>query len=631
MLVYFDLEADGLIDEATVVHCGVFLEAATGIERVFLSHQVEEMLAYMDTCKFLVAHNAIGYDFPLLKILHGYEYRGFVVDTAIMSRLQDADRKAPFNCPVKNRPHSLQAWGYRVGRGKVDHEDWSTFTPEMLHRCEEDVRILKLVHEALKVEGGEQWREANKLAHKLFPILHEQEQYGWLIDQDQLNKNISLLSHWIKRIDKVVVPMLPMVLEIEEVKKEGEYNYVRKPFLKSGKPAAIVENSAIDPVLVGGQFSRISFRQVNLDSGQEVKAWLLREGWTPDKWNYKTDKAGRAIKDDKGRLIKTSPILNGDDSFKGVQGKVGKLIARRVQCRHRRSGLEGWQRNVRTDGRLAQRITGICTTGRLKHSGIVNVPNGDAFFGKMMRKCFVAKDGFKLVGVDADSCQLRMLAACMGDAKYQQTILTGNKAIGTDVHSVNKVMAGLNTRGQAKTFIYGFLFGGGDKLIGEIVGGGFKEGKAIKDKFLSKLPKLKALISQLEKEWKLTATKKESERFGGYEYSNGTVKGVDGRPIRVESDHKLLVFLLQNMEAVLMQQAIVILKEWLDAKGWVHGREYGFVGQAHDEWTAEVREDLASEYKRLAEQSIVVAAEHIGLSCPHSGEAEIGNNWLEIH
>ena len=630
MLCYFDLEADGLLDQATQMWCGVFIEGRSGTKHVFLQDQVQEMLDYMDTCSILVAHNGIGYDMPLLRKLYGYEYKGTVIDTALMSRLQDPERKAPFNCPNKNRPHSLEAWGYRVGRGKPEHEDWTQYSEEMLHRCSEDVEILRLVHAALKEEGGPAWRDAHKLTHDLFTVLQEQEQYGWLVDQDWIHKAISMLSHWIERIDKVVVPMLPYVLEIEESKKDGEYNYVRKPFLKSGKPASIVENSSVDPVLVGGQFSRIKFRQVNLDSNAETKDWLLREGWKPEKWNYKKDKAGRKVKDDKGRLIKTSPILNGDDAFNGVEGKVGNLIAKRVQCRHRRSNLEGWLKLIRDDGRISQSIAGICTTARLKHRGIVNVPGGDSFFGKWMRKAFIAKDGYKIVGCDADSCQLRMLAGCMGDDEYTQAILNGDKSIGTDIHSVNQKKAGLATRAQAKTFIYGFLFGAGDAKIGEIVGGSAKEGKEIKEKFLAQLPKLATLLDRLTKEWRSTA-KKRTNDWGGIDYYGGFVTGVDGRPIAVSSEHQILVYLLQNMEAVLMQHAQVLLKQRLDSKGWVHGRDYGFVAAVHDEFSAEVKEDLAEEYKTLAEQSIEEAAKILKLKCPHKGEGEIGNSWWEVH
>lgn len=634
MLVYFDLEADGLLDTATRVWCGVFIEGKTGKKHVFLEHQVQEMLGYMDRCSILVAHNGVGYDFPLLKMLYGYEYKGTVVDTALMSRLQDPERKAPFNCPIKNRPHSLDAWGYRVGRGKPSHEDWTQYSEEMLHRCTEDVEILRLVHSALKEEGGKAWTKAHKLTHDLFEILQLQQDYGWLVDREYMHKSIKMLTHWIDRIDKVVVPMLPYVLEVEEVKKEGAYNYVKKPFLKSGKPAAIVENSAIDPVLVGGQFSRISFRQVNLDSNMEVKDWLLREGWQPEKWNYKTDKAKRKIKDDKGRLIKTSPILNGDDPFKGVQGKVGKMIAKRVQCRHRRSNVEGWLKLIRDDGRISQRITGICTTARLKHSGIVNVPGGDSFFGKWMRKCFIAKEGYKIVGVDSAGCQNRMLAARVGDPFFTETLINGDKKKGTSIHQINqKAIADRGftvSYGNSKNLNYAFMFGASDNKLGEIVGENKEAGATIREALLSVSTGFSVLVESLTKEWRSNA-KRRTNDWNRLEYYDGWVEGLDGRPIFIASEHQILVYVLQSDEAIMMQTALVLLKDWLDCKGWKHGVEYGFVANIHDEYQAEVRDDCIGEYCKLATKAITEAGKRLKIDCPHEGEADVGINWYETH
>ena len=41
-----------------------------------------------------------------------------------------------------------------------------------------------------------------------------------------------------------------------------------------------------------------------------------------------------------------------------------------------------------------------------------------------------------------------------------------------DIHSYNQQSAGLPTRDNAKTFIYGTLYGAGDEKVGQIVGKG---------------------------------------------------------------------------------------------------------------------------------------------------------------
>ncbi|MGJ8839522.1 hypothetical protein AB9H28_24425, partial [Salmonella enterica subsp. enterica serovar Kentucky] len=89
----------------------------------------------------------------------------------------------------KAGPHSIEAWGYRLGRGKPEHEDWSQFSPEMLHRCSEDVEIQYLTMLELHKEGkANNWTDAYNLTFKLFEILQLQEEYGWLADRTYMER-----------------------------------------------------------------------------------------------------------------------------------------------------------------------------------------------------------------------------------------------------------------------------------------------------------------------------------------------------------------------------------------------------------------------------------------------------------
>ena len=622
----FDLEGNGLLDTITTVWCGVFKNIHTMEVRKFGPKDVQRMLDFMtDETDVLIAHNGIGYDFPVLRKLHHYVYPGKVVDTLLMSRLQEPNRRLPFNCPNKRTgPHSVAAWGYRVGRGKPDHDEWDRFSDAMLHRCSEDVEIQHLIYNALLQEGkGFNWRGAHLTTFNVFRIFQQQEEYGWLTDAEHIETCLHMLTHWIDRIGRALTPKLSLVLVIDEVNKRGERGWVRKPFMKSGQYSQSVmtwcEKNGYDPATkpVGGPFTRVSYRLVDLDSIKETKVYLLDEGWVPDKWNYN---------DDGGR---TSPKLGHDDPFMGITSGIGRLIARRVQCKHRRSQIEGWNKRIRPDGRLPQVISGIAATGRLTHKNIVNVPGGDAFFGKWMRKIFIAKKGYKIVGTDSASCQLRMLAARMGDAAYQDTIVNGRKEDGTDVHTVNQKAAGLDTKAQAKTFIYAFLFGGGDEKIGTIVGGGKAAGAKLKTQFLRKIPALKALLESLLEEWRGNAKRRKGR--WGTEYYDGWIVGLDGRPIKIPSEHMVLVYMLQSDEAIMMQVALSFFDKWVTTRGYVHGVEYGYVANVHDEFQVEVREDLADLFGKLAAKAIVVAAELLKINCPHAGEYDVGNNWYETH
>ena len=68
------------------------------------------------------------------------------------------------------------------------------------------------------------------------------------------------------------------------------------------------------------------------------------------------------------------------------------------------------------------------------------------------------------------------------DGEYAKLILDG------DIHTANQKAAGLETRDQAKTFIYALCYGAGPSRIGEIVGKGAKEGALLRKRFFATMP-----------------------------------------------------------------------------------------------------------------------------------------------
>lgn len=583
-------------------------------------------MAYLDTVDILVMHNGIGYDLPLLEKLFNWKFKGKIVDTLLMSRLLKPKRQIPYNCPNKKvGPHSIEAWGWRVGRGKPEHNDWEVFSEEMLHRCTEDVEILRLVYdELLKEAKGKHWRDAFLLTFDLFKYLQKQEEYGWLADREHMLRCIHQLDRWIALIDRAVYKYLPNVLEINETKKQGVYNFLQKPFLKSGKYSESVSNWILDSGLVGVDspvgacFSRVGFRKTNLNSNDETKTFLLEAGWEPKEWNT----------DDEGN--RTSPKLSKDDPFEGINGKLGKLVAKRVQCRQRKSIIQGLLESIRADGRIAASVANLAETGRATHRGIVNIPGAKSFYGKQMRMTFVAQAGFVLVGTDSDSCQLRMLAARMGDKAYTEALINGDKKLGTDNHSLTMRIGELDTRDRAKNVIYCMIFGGGDPKLAKTANKPIGSGPELRKKLYAGLPGLARLKEELTAEWRSNAKKRFNTKFNRMEYYDGWVVGLDGRPIYIASEHAVLVYVLQSDEAIMMTKAYNLLNERL-IKKYQYGKDFGVVCFYHDEFTVECREEIAEDVKKISEQCIVDAALYYNIQCPHKGDGKIGKDWYAIH
>jgi hypothetical protein len=623
----FDIETDGLLPDLTRVWCAVVKDLDDGTVTKFDPDNIGDLTNLLDSFDCLIGHNVIGFDMPALRKVYAWTFKGQVIDTVLMSRMQRPRRRSP---PMGkwSTPHSLAAWGYRVGRGKVEHDEWDKYTPAMLHRCAEDVEVLELTYHALLEEGkGEGWDNCHRLNARLFTLLQQQQEYGWLVDQPHMDRCIYFLTRWMGLIDGVVVPKLPLVVEVKEGKKDGSYNYVRKPFKKDGTYSAATEKW-LQPIIdggdrslsVGGPFSRVSFRPTDITKRNEIVAYLLANGWEPAEWN--TNNEGK----------RTSPKLSKDDPFRGVEGALGRLVAKRTICRARLSILEGWKAHIRDDGRIASVVTGLATTGRAKHSVIVNVPSphSNAFFARWMRAVFIAKPGWVLVGCDSKGNQIRQLAARMNEPEFTEAVLRGRSEDGTDIHSVNQRKTGASTRTKAKNFFYGFIFGAQPPRIAKELGCPLAEATSIRDNYLEGLPGLKKLIEDRTAEWRASAKRFYNKKFGRMQYQDGWIKGLDGRPIQAESEHMVLCYLLQSDEAIQLAAAYSIWHKWMDER-WEYGKQWGTVIWYHDEWQFECEPEIAEDAGALAAAAIKWAGEYYKIQCPHDGDYSIGNNWSETH
>lgn len=239
--------------------------------------------------------------------------------------------------------------------------------------------------------------------------------------------------------------------------------------------------------------------------------------------------------------------------------------------------------------------------------GLIWGPEGD--WGSDCRNLFKVKEGYTLVGADASGLELRCLAHYMGDEEYTNLILHG------DIHSHNQHLAGLPTRGNAKTFIYAFLYGAGDAKIGSIVGGKSKEGKELKARFLSGLPKLKTLLDKIKY--------KVENQHGSTKY----LKGLDGRVVRVRSPHAALNTLLQSCGAIVCKFWLIgvmrqIKKEGLEAYP---------VGNIHDEMQIMVLDKDVDRVKEICEGIMPLIGDYFKFRCPLEAEAKHGPTWSFTH
>jgi len=132
----FDVEADGLLDEATVIHC---LSMNVEGEKQTITKEDDIRYFFQQDYRF-IGHNIIMYDLKVLDKLIGIRVPQTweLVDTLPLSWSL---------FPTRSR-HGLEDWGETFGVPKPKITDWKNLTlKQYSHRCEEDVRINTLLWE----------------------------------------------------------------------------------------------------------------------------------------------------------------------------------------------------------------------------------------------------------------------------------------------------------------------------------------------------------------------------------------------------------------------------------------------------------------------------------------------------
>ena len=509
---------------------------------------------YLDSCDLIIMHNGICFDAPVLKRNWNITMKqSQMCDTLVLSRLLS---------PSLEGGHSLAAWGGRLGFPKGDFNDWDAgYSAEMEAYCIQDTLVTEKLYLHLTAElNAKKFEERSiKLEHNVQAIIAKQEENGFKLNERSAITFLTTLQGKLAVLETELQNIFPTktILRVSE---------------KTGKP--------LKPII----------EPFNPGSRKQIGERLIEKGWKPEKFTEN----GQAIVD--------------EGTLEGLDFPEAKAIAEYLLLQKRIAQIKSWLDVVQPDGRVHGRvITNGAVTGRMTHHSpnMAQVPSCGSPYGEDCRDLWIVEKGYKLVGIDASGLELRMLAHYMKDDAYIYEVTQG------DIHTANQKAAGLETRAQAKTFIYAFLYGAGAAKIGKVVGAGAKEGQKLIDSFLENTPKLRVL----------------REKVARISKSEGSLPGLDGRRLHIRSDHAALNTLLQGAGAIVMKQALVILDERLSKLGI----DYKFVANVHDEWQIEVEEAYADMVGKLGVQAIESAGRVLEMRCPLSGEYRVGNSWKETH
>jgi DNA polymerase I-like protein with 3'-5' exonuclease and polymerase domains len=586
-----DIEADSLTP--TRIWVVVAENAATGEVLTFLDPEQFNRFVAANRDSYFVGHSFLSYDVPNLNRLWGSDIPfDRVVDTLVLSYLYD---------PRMPGGHSLKAWGDRMKFPKLAHEDWSQYSPEILERCKQDVRLTKRVFLALtKRMAARGFSEKScKIEHDIRVVVDKQERNGFHFDIQGAERLHQRVASELAALAEPIRELFPPVLV-----SNGTYQYRTKA---DGAPYASFERHlSTYPKLVLSEDQRsyevFDWQEFNIGSPQQRLAKLLSIGFKPTK---KTKNGNPSVDEDS--------LVEFANSKKGVP--EAQAIADWLVLSGRASMLQTWLNAVnREDSRIhGQVFTCGAITRRMTHSSpnTANIPKAKpkVKYGKECRQLWTVADttNRRLVGYDAKGLEMRMFGHYLRDPVAAELYIHG------DPHAVNTANLGLAPEERdliVKNVFYAFLYGATDRRLDATANKGKGFGKKAREILMKTTPGLENALYEVQEEQK-----------------TGWIQTIDGGYVRCLSPHAALNSKLQSAGGITMKVASIILDGWCEKKGIDQMK----VGDIHDEGQHDVLHSDAEEFGRLAVASIVASGEELGFSVPLDGDYKIGLSWAETH
>lgn len=453
-MLFFDIEANGLLDTVTQAHCMVIIDENNKVTKYRPSEVhlgAKRLLEAIREGEFICGHNVINYDLPVLTKLYPHDFKvpyalqGNVVDTLVLSRLIYGNIKDSDNGLLRTGKlpgklygsHSLKAWGYRLGELKGTYAEetadaWSHYSEEMLTYCIQDVVVTKKLYEKLMSKNYPEAPIA--LEHQAQWLMAKQESNGFPFDVFAAQElEVSLRSRHAT-LDAILRQQVPLIPDKVFIPK------------RDNKTKGYVKGVPVQ-----------KYKDFNPNSRQQIE-WLIKNhfNYTPDNEELFEEGTDRLKIDDiTFGYLKTDK--EAPEELRKLAGVFEEYLMLTKRLGQLSDGKYGWLKCVKADGRIHGTVNPCgAVTGRATHASpnVAQVPAVGSPYGKECRSLFKAPDGWFQVGVDASGLELRCLAHFMypyDNGAYAHEILNG------DIHTANQLAAGLPERNQAKTFILSLI------------------------------------------------------------------------------------------------------------------------------------------------------------------------------
>ena len=595
----FDIETDGLYDQATKTFCIVIYDVTRAETFAYGPDRIDDAIAHLATADVLIGHNIIFYDLPVLQKLHSFVAKARIIDTLICTRiiwpkekLYDLDIEQYPNVPTKIRGNaSLKAWGWRLADNKIDFKDFSEYSEEMLTYCKQDVQVtLKLYKHIVKEKYPE---SALRLEHDFALAINKQIRAGVPFDVDAC---LDLVDN----------------LRRKKVELEEQLKQIFPPIKHKTWFTPKVNNTARGYVK-DVPFEKTIIEEFNPGSRKQIVERLKSKyGWEPGK----TTEKGNPILDDE--VIEKLPYSEAKPlaEYMLIKKRLGQI----------EDGNNAWLKLVNNNtGRMhGDVITNGCITGRAshRHPNMGQVPAGYSPYGKECRALFHAPQGWDMIGIDAKALELRCLAGYLAywdQGEYAKLVINPE----SDIHTINQKLFGVETRDIAKRLLYGMLYGCGAVKAGTIIDPNEKDeivlrnlGKTAINSFLKGVPALAELKTKIE----------------SYILTRQHLIGLDKRVLYCRSPFKGLNVLLQSAGAILMKQVVITIHKNIETTlSLPHGQEWEQVLMVHDEVQLVCNPKYTEQIREQAMLAFPQAQEFFEFLCLIEGDSRVGSDWSATH
>ncbi len=668
------------------------------------------------SCGLSVAHNGINYDYLALEKLYPEEYvrpprawDSIVVAKVVWPGDFIADRdwaliKAGKMNPGMAKRHNLKAWGIRLGEHKDEYDGdrdkypepsdrpaksgderydkrWEEWNPWLASYMMQDnrpgVKLWKLARRRMGWDEPDKapvvWPEqCIEVEHDVAAIVIDQENFGVRFNrakaQDFERELLNERSRLEAELYKVFGPWwahsaTATVARSTRSSMQG-YADVSEPRVseKTGKELKPLIGPPLEHTTTGSTYTPVTWTDFKPSSrdhlGQRLQAVY---GWRPKKFGatHKPAVDETVLEEIPEAVLPEAVRRTILDTF---------VVAKTLGV------LRSWLKLSEADGRIHGRLDPAgAVTGRGTHSSpnmsacpsvrkekvkgddgtITEVPIKGlrGRYGCECRDLFEADEGWELTGIDASSLELIMLGHYLfphDGGKFSERVCDPTR----DAHQEHALLADM-TRGDAKTTIYLYVFGGSAYKLSLDIGIDPEEVpgfltyrglnalmKSVEKRFgpefvanmddtqRAKIAKARTIILKFEagiegiKDLKKGISEAAERKW---------LKGLDGRWLFSKSPHSALNLALQGGGAQAIKLWMVLLHRRLVELGYRKGRDFKQVLWSHDEFQITHRPGLGPIIKEEGNRLIAVAGQMLGLRGTLRAEAKTGRTWFDTH